>query len=691
MSRRLAILLGLLCFVWMCPARPQDAFEARHQQALAANPSDVHLRISLDTNKTIFRIGETIRVKYKFTADSPGKYAAAARYFDRSQRSVLESFFTDRPDGASDPLGEFWEVHSALSGSQLYAPRDPTLKLDSSPQFDSIEVTHYLHFSQPGRYRLYVSTKSAIAPSAPVKPQGGPPIASENTVTIEILPQDLAAASREVDEIVARAHQQPSPRFTPLEAFRLFEIATPGARKAAASLYTHRNNFGWSDDIALATILAAPAHAEARAVLRARLMDKTLVADENLILELALLQFTQKNPAITASAIRASDRPALAAWRAQLAEQVVANWQLVASSVDRRAPDIRASTLHSLDHLSTYYFGSELLPVPAADRDRIRALHLVAMPDLPPQELANDLLNFRWSQTLPSDQVLAILAQIYSAPPVPDASFIRETTLKEIAKLDPQRAQALFRERMLEFDMPLDWNRIHSMNLPPSADFDGELIRILEDRWTERMSRAAPIIGLYATDSILFRVKKVYEIYGPDWPCSMQAGILTYFLRVDPTYGVDRVGPALSAYYNRGGSDCHQRSLLVDLALLRNGAELQPFVAAALNDPRPQVAAAGARVTAFGDQAKIPLQPLLKRLRALHDEWADYDTRSGSDPEYLNRWNSGYNELEGILSTDFVNASDSPENVVFCKQALDSCITDVCRNTLRQRIARSKF
>src|SRR5580704_16779274 len=183
MSRRLAIPFGLLCFVWVCPARPQDALKARHLQALAANPSDVHLRISLDIDKTIFRIGETIRVKYEFTADSRGKYAAAARYFDRSQRSVLESFFTDRPDGARDPLGEFWELHSALSGSQLYAPRDPTLKLDSSSQFDSIEVTHYLHFSQPGRYRLYVITKSAIPPSAPVKPQGGPLIASVNTVT----------------------------------------------------------------------------------------------------------------------------------------------------------------------------------------------------------------------------------------------------------------------------------------------------------------------------------------------------------------------------------------------------------------------------------------------------------------------------------------------------------------------------
>jgi len=690
MPQQFVILLGLLFLAWASPALGRDTFEAQREQALAANPPDVHFKISLDSAQTTFHIGDTIRLKYEFTADSPGKYAAGARFLDHGQRSVLESFFTDRPAEARDPLHDYWDFHRAIDGN-ISAPREPTLKLSPSPQFDSIELTHYLRFSKPGLYRLYVITRSALPPGALVKDQGGPPIASENIVTIRILPQDLAAASREVDEIAARAHQQPTARFTPVEAFRLFEIATPKARKAAASLYTRRNNYGWSDEIALAAILAAPTRAEAITLLRARLSDTSLVADENLIQELSLVQFLQRNPKLTPSLVRDSDRAALAALRSQFASQIVVNWQVVAATIGSRPADIRASTLHSLDHLSTFYFGSELLPVPPADRDRIRDLHLAALPDLPSQELANDLLNFRWTKTLSPDQVLAILTQIYAAPPVQNASFIRETALKEIAKLDPQKAQALFREHVLDFDTPLDWNRIRSMNLPPSADLDAELIRILEDRWTERMSRVAPIIGLYASDSILPRVKKVYEVYGPDWPCSIEAGLLTYFLRLDPAYGTEKLGPALSAYYDKSGSDCHQTSLLVDLALLRNGPELQPFVSAALNDPRPLVAAAGARVTAFGDQAKIPLPPLLARLRALRDEWADFDTRSSTDPEYLKKWNSGYNELERTLSIDFINAGDSSENAVIWKQALDLCITDLCRNTLRQRLARSRF
>jgi len=688
-SRRSAP-VALLVFAWVSVGVCSNTFDSQHGQALVANPPGVHFTILPDSGQTTFHIGDDIRLKYQFTADSADQYVAGARYLDYSQRSVLESFVTDRPADARDPLEDYWVIHGAMAGN-LSAPREPNLKLGVTPQFDSVELTHHLRFLKPGRYRLYVVTRSVLSRGAAVTEHGGSPITSENVVTIQILPQELIAASREVDQIVARAHEQPLPRFTPVEAFRLFEIATPEARKASASLYTRRNPSVWSDDIALATILAAPNLSEAITLLRGRLRETSLVADERLITELSLVEFLQQNPELTASRIRSADRAAIAAWQAEWSNRVAANWQLVAASIDHRAPDIRASTLHSLDHMSTYYFGAQLLPIPTADRDRIRYQHLAAMPDLPYQELANDLLNFRWAQTLPSDQVLAIVVHIYSAPPTQNASFIREIALKEISKLDQEKAQALFREHVLDLDTPLDWNCLHSMNLPPSADLDAELIRILEDRWTDRMSRVAPIIGLYAGDSILPRVKKVYEVYGPDWPCSIEAGLLTYFLRVDPNYGGEKLGPALSAYYNRGGSDCHQMNLLVDLAVLRNTPELRPFVFSALEDPRPTIAAAGARVIAFGDQAKIPLQPLVARLQALHDEWPNFTTRSQVEPEYLQKWNRGYNELERILSTDFANSGDTPENSAYCKQALDFCVTDACRNNLQQRIARSRY
>jgi transposase-like protein len=125
MSQRLAILFGFLPFALAPAQHSDDSFEAQHKQALAANPSNLHLKISLDSGQTAFHIGDTIRLNFEFTVDSPGKYVAGARYLDRSERSVLESFITDRPADARDPLHDFWEFHSALFGSHLSAPRNP--------------------------------------------------------------------------------------------------------------------------------------------------------------------------------------------------------------------------------------------------------------------------------------------------------------------------------------------------------------------------------------------------------------------------------------------------------------------------------------------------------------------------------------------------------------------------------------
>jgi hypothetical protein len=229
--------------------------------------------------------------------------------------------------------------------------------------------------------------------------------------------------------------------------------------------------------------------------------------------------------------------------------------------------------------------------------------------------------------------------------------------------------------------------------LPTGADLDQDLVAILENRWTERMSRVAPLIGLYATDGILERVKKVYEVEGPDWLCPIESGLLTYFLRVDPEYGKEKLGPALEAYFVKGGIGC-RTNLLVDIALLRNAPELRPFVESALNDPRPLVAAAGAQVAAFGDIGKMPCDKLLARLRVLYDDWQGIDVSgagAGADSDSQRKWNSGYNELERIVSTDLVNASDSPEHAAAWKQARDLCVTDRFRKMMTDRLARSRY
>jgi hypothetical protein len=690
---RLPIVITVVIVLWAATASAdtKDPFDAKHQRDVTANPSNLHLKISLEGGRDRFRIGDTIRVQYVLTAYALGQFVAGARVYDRSHRSTLETFVVDRPADAPDPLRGFWSLYDALYCWNYSGGEGPTKKLGpDSPQQDSFEVTRYLHFSKPGRYRLYAVTRSAVPTNANPRDRSGPPLASENTVSFEVLPQDVKNARNEITEILVRASDPQRPQFTPTDAFRLFEIGTPEARRAAAKLAIPQNNYAYSHDIALATMIADPSRTGATALMKSRLLETNFSVDADLLMDLALLQLLEQKPSLSADSI-ARDSPEYAdRWRNVLVDYLRRDIRLAMSTLDKRPAAMRASTIRALFHLTGYRACSVPFPLSPQEKAGLASLHLASLADLPQQELASELLNFGWAQDFPNEQVMPVLVKIYEDPPVQNANFIRDTVLKNIQKIDPDVAGKLFREKVLSVDTKLDWLRIRYLNLAPNPELDADLISALEGRWTDKMSHAAPLIGLYATPSILPRAKQVYEVHAGDWPCSVEAGLLTYFLRVDPAYGIEKTGPSLEAYYTKGGSDCSQGSLLVDMALLRNSPELKTFATAALSDSRPHAAAAGARAIAMGDVAQIPYALLLARLRALRGEWSDFEVQK-NDAEYMRRWNLGYNELERMIEVDFVNMNDTPEHAAAWKQAYDLCVSDQCRESLRKRMDRSRY
>jgi hypothetical protein len=702
------------------PARgagTDDPFEAQHKRAVAANPTDAHLKIALEDDANAFRIGDTIKLRYELTADVAGKYAAGVRANDRTGRSKLESFVVDRPNDAFDPMGGFWDLWTSIYCLNYSSGADPHTKLDASPEQQSIEITHYLRFQQPGKYRLFAVTRGVVLLVAP-KPNppdksglrhgvddaslfirmadaGGAPLASENVVEFEILPRDEAVAASEVATILAQATQEKTPRFRPVDAFRLFEIGTIGAREAAAQIYMGHD--ASAHDIAISAMLADPKTDAAIERLERRLRNPSLPVSEDLIMDLALLQLRRQNPNLTAESILNGGSENGERWRDALIGYLSADLKLAIGSLDGRVAPVRASSVRALFHLSGYRVCSKDFPFTAEQSQRLAALHLETLPDLLEHEQTYELMNFGWAKDFPNEKLLPILSRIYENPPRQNARFSRETVMKIIQRLDPKVADGLLRHNvLLADDAKFDIYRVQHPNLTPGPDLDLDLITMLDSGRTGEMTRAAPIIALYATPSILPRVRKVYES-ASEWPCVIEGGLLTYFLRVDSEYGVARTGPALEASYKTFGTPdknasgaCYQGTMLVDMALMRNPPELKPFVSSALDDSRPLVAAGGARASAIGDVAFIPTEPLIARLRKLHDDWRnDESTKDGGEDG--RRWNSGYDELERMIVWALVNTNDTQQHAAVWKEAYDLCVSDGCRKSLRQRMDRSRF
>jgi hypothetical protein len=93
-SRRRAIAASvvvlLLIPVLLFAATAVNNFNARHRRDLAANPGDLHFRLSLQRGSAVdaaaFHIGERIPLTLEFWSDSLNKFELQAATYDRSGR-----------------------------------------------------------------------------------------------------------------------------------------------------------------------------------------------------------------------------------------------------------------------------------------------------------------------------------------------------------------------------------------------------------------------------------------------------------------------------------------------------------------------------------------------------------------------------------------------------------------------------
>lgn len=707
-----AISSALVLFSLSASATVADDFEAQHQRAVGDNPADVHFTISI-RDRQKFRIGERITLDYAFTADTPGKYLAGATNRDQTGRSSLERFVVDRQRDVVDPLNGFFDLYAALYCSTIEFFNQPQQPLGASaPANDSVSLTQYLRFSRPGRYRIYAITRQVIVANASrsfvkrkdLRPSvddsslfyghydfGGPQITSENIVELEILDQDKAVAREEVQAIIARTKASQPPRLSAPDAVRLFEIGTPQARETAAQLFGSNAESYYTNQTvfeAMAAVLAAPSRAEAVKLLRQRLLDPSKPPDHELFFDLPVLELLEKNPHLSADDIRNGGQLNGDRWRKLLVANILPEYQAIQSSLDQRSREGRALAVRFLDmNLDNTAHKACSVPIPLSEDEamRLKKMHLATVTDLPANEQNRDLVSLQWTKGIPREEVVPLLQKLYENLP-PRLDGARIGILKEVGRDDPDLAGKMFRSRVIGNE----WTPELSNFIPESwvdsfaaPELDDYFAKVFSRARTDEMEHLAPLLARFGGPSILPQIQQLYEVENVKWPCSMQAGILTYFLRVDPAYGMEKIPPALKYSYALPQSGCRQESLLADMAMLHNAPELMELAGAIVDDPNPWVAAGGVHVLGL-DRKQIPYQRLVERLQKLHQEWGNYNDHT-KDHAYRSRWNSGYGRLEQEISVLLTNTTD-PALLPMWKEALDNCVTDDCRNRLGGRV-----
>ena len=686
----LAAALAGLVFVWLGMAPQKPDFDAQHAEATSRNPADVQFRLAFAGGRTQFHHGEAIKVQYELTSDTPNKYRSGDLWYDLSDRSRFESFVSDRPEDAADPLAGHWAIWETLYNAHVTRRGGGWKFLSADPLVESWDLNEYLRFDKPGKYRIYAVTRHIVADWSPGRdPYAGGPALASSVLVLEILPDDAEWEATQLQralETMVLAQRNERARQNAVKA--ICYLQTPAALDAMASRYTGASR---ETDVQLLSGMIGY-HDRAAAVKRMeqQLASADFGVSRQFLFSLGVMKLRLASPELSAEQLQHAEKPEVKRWRHALFDALMPYYEQLITAAGRKTPPARALTVDTLfqtSALETYDF--EKLPLPAEQVEALRLRELTILPDLPPYEQFDRIANFGWAKDLPAEQVLPVLRRVYANPAGEMAGNIQQTrnyVLKDVNRIAPEEGQKLLASAIAEPHAELNAHDVSSLPMTPSAELDNLLITKLEGRVTQEMKSASPLIGKYATPAILERVRAVYEVEKEAWPCDIEAGLLAYFLRVDADYGA-KMYPAAAQYAaGRTSLSCQRPTLLGAISVLYYSSFVEQAAIAQLDDANSRQAHDAAEV--LRQHPSGPGQAaLLARLRQLHDEWKGFEFQKAS-AEQQEKWAKGnVAGLELELARALAQSQEYRRKPDRLAELAQLCVTDECRAET-QRMAR---
>jgi len=580
---------------------------------------NVVLRVSIANDRKEFHIGETIPLQLSFSSTVKDRYQVNMAQYDRSGRMNYEHFTISPSQGAVDPLGSHNWGMGGITAFQF---------LSSAPWTIKLNLNEWVRFTQPGEYRLMISS-SRVGVRDQSSPTGTSPVTARSTeLMLKIVAADPAWQKRIFKTAVANldvsAPQKPeqreqyeTSRRQALETLRF--LGTADAAREMAKRMRGEDSSGL-DYICMLGLISSPERSVARTALEEALADPDHPIDGNFLYALRILN---------------SDSNAVDTnWRAAQQRAVE---ELVAALPAKRGKALSISLSTAVNQ------AWDLNAVPKQTTDKL-VTQLVSLFDQLSLEEQNTLLSFRWDK-IKSVALLPILkryAQSYRDFPemreshAYDSLQVSAAALRRWYELDPAGARpAIIKE--ITRPRPRFGARVLGL-LPdktlPEVDFAlAEHFAAGDD--LDGGSNLASLIARYATDAILPQITEKLDPQIGKCACMIQNPILAYILRVSPDSARPRIEKAVAA---RGEelTACNH-SLFQEVSEIRYDPMLEEIGVKSLDDPDPEVAMTAATMLAkFGSPAAE--SALWRRYSTWSAQW------SGREQELSITFAGGANE-----------------------------------------------
>ena len=203
-----------------------------HAQTTA--PADLHVKLSLADSKTVYRIGEPIKLVMEFTADREGYIVD---YMPDGKESGSDALVIAPDSGFTRWVDELNDNRGFLRDMSM------TDKVSSSPRRVEIILNDKIRFDSAGRYSVSVTTGRVIRTSG-TKYGGEQVVLSTNAVTFEVQSMSDEDEAKEVKRLTELLDTKRDAR-TDEEAGRQLSYLTgdPSTREKARRFFepTQRN------------------------------------------------------------------------------------------------------------------------------------------------------------------------------------------------------------------------------------------------------------------------------------------------------------------------------------------------------------------------------------------------------------------------------------------------------------------
>src|SRR3989441_2619288 len=569
--------------------------------------SNVVLQVTIAGNQQEFRIGETIPLRLSFKTTVKDTYEVNTAQYDRSGRMSYERFALSPAEGAVDPLPTYNGSMGGLTSYQFLSPEPWTIKLN---------LNEWIRFTQPGEYRLVVTSNRVSARDRSNSIGASPVTVRSNEIVLKIVPANAAWQKQVYNEAVAvldaRAPTQreqmekyTTSRRQAIETLRF--LGSADATRELAKRMRGEDSDGL-DYICMRGLISSPERAVARSALEEALADPDHSIDSNF---LYTLRMVNSEPGVVNPNWRDDNQRAV--------EQLVA------------ALPIKRGNALSISLATALAQAWDLAALPKETTDKLIG-QLTSMFDQLPLKEQNTLLTFRWNK-IASPAMLPILrryAQSYrDFPEMREVSAYDSLTLSGSAlrhwyELDPAGARPAV---ITEITRPRPRFSAAVLGILPDETLP-EVGFALAEHFAARedldgLSNLASLIAGYASRAILPLITEKLDPRIGKCACAIQNPILAYLLRTSPALARPRIEKAIVTR-GKNFSACNH-SLFQIVSEIHYDPMLEEIGIHSLDDPDPQIAGTAAIMLGkFGSPATE--SALWRRYQSWSAQWAGHES-----------------------------------------------------------------